>query len=824
VNYELMYTSLPKGLQPGSMGYCTVALTPNCPNVIREKLENLSSYRHVFSPFDAQAHQNPVCLQHVIIQVSGKTFSVLSSITDAGLDYSNRTNKFAHHLAIPLNECPAGNPAWALQQPRLLERKWAGEPRQLTASRQPLIGGTTPTIAQAWKRKTGDAGWAGMLAEAFLKQPTVPQYVIFDLGDQLLQLFQEAIAILPKDKQWQVTFSTFYLGLSADVQCLWRGVLRDSPEAQQAKARKQSIIDLAIPGTAPGTPWTNFARTGEPVKSEATKTASPSSTRYTSASLPRTFPFVDDDEVPTIRAPAKTKPKDSARAQPAMRPMSNITFDEKRLMAEKDELSQEKPTRSKLPYFIAGGIFALLLVFGLVLTLVISMSDKPVQAQVTQVKQPVATASLIDEKEKKEPHKPAQKNGDVEEKKERNGAKENTQEPKIKQGTQPKEKPDPTPDVLKPGDTGNNPTGNLKVAQPPSVKSPSEDAKADKNKMEMTRETGSIPPLTPLNKTPLANVPSLIPVKYHQLPLKLTKVDSGWLLVDKADQYKTIRLLGKDVFTDAPYRHPLQASTYEITHTPGSLQFKLVEPTGGTIDIAEVVVQKECLILRSLGPEELNPTNVDEIINILYKHPLLCEMKQGVQMLQCFYPSNHRIDPPPATLELTLSKISATPKADDETVSLQSTYQLLSHIQARLQCFGTEAKGKCFDLTMQVGDLETMDVKTEAGQTVKVTKPQRRLVKLSHIFRLEKTHQELSFKAILHFEGEIPTEPSKPRNMEKHVEFEKNMEIHIKKIDSLIRETNKNSPHSITLKDLNVIARFAVGDKKLEFLLWQLTP
>src|SRR6187200_1982537 len=103
VSHELLYTSAPQGLRAGSMGYCTVAITRNCPPLLQEKLENLSGYRHLYSPFDANARLNPVCAQHVRVAAGGKTYSILSRVADAGVDYSNRTNQFAHHLALPAN-------------------------------------------------------------------------------------------------------------------------------------------------------------------------------------------------------------------------------------------------------------------------------------------------------------------------------------------------------------------------------------------------------------------------------------------------------------------------------------------------------------------------------------------------------------------------------------------------------------------------------------------------------------------------------------------------------------------------------------------------
>lgn len=860
MSYELMYTSVPKGLLPGSVGYCTVAITQGCPNVIREKLENLSSYRHVFSPFDAQAHHNPVWLQHVHIQIGGKPYSVLSSIVDAGLDYSNRTNKFAHHVAMPLGDCPMGNPAWALQQPRFLERKWEGEPRQLSVGRQPTPGGTTPAVAQAWKRKTGDAGWAGVLAEAFLKQPTVPQYVIFDLGDQLLPLFQEAIALLPKDKQWQVTFSTFYLGLSSDVQCLWRGVLRDSPEAQQAKARKQSIIDLAHAGTAPDTPWAIFARTGEPVKPAAAKAASPSSAPFKLAppleEAIEPLPLNDEDEVPTLRPAAKAKPKAKTRpTQSGGRPMSNITFDEKRLMYKKDaaEDNEEKPAGSKLPYFIAGGIFALLLVLGLVITLVVSLSNKPVQAQATKVKQ--AVAPVVEEKGKVEQPNAAGKNEGAKEEKDHWGWKENNPPPmrandRKKMADQQQQQPlqqqplNPAIVPVEPGKAGEKPPEKLQqekppldLQKPPGKKGGVEPGKGSMNQTAedvlpsiaeattTTKPKDPLRPLTPFKKQPQITETALIPVKYHQLLPQPVREDASWPLAPQEEHCKSIRLLGKNVFNDSPFEHALQASTYLITHAPGSLQFRKKAVTGDPVDIAEVVTHHQRLILKQLGPDEVRPQDLEEIIKILHAFPLLCEKESGGHVLHCIYASNNRIDQPPGTMELAIVKHLDSLTTDNESMSMKSSYDVFRFINPRMLCFGSEAKS-LIEIKLHPGEPDTFEQLNEMRKKVDTKKPYRRLVRVEPSFDYFSRPQELRFKAILHFEGDIPPVPSKPVNKDKdkEAEYEKALRSYNEKLTNLISETNKNSPHYIIFKDFKVIAHFELGKKKLLFQLWQNTP
>lgn len=533
--------------------------------------------------------------------------------------------------------------------------------------------------------------------------------------------------------------------------------------------------------------------------------------------------------------------------------MSNITFDEKRLMYKKDaaEDNEEKPAGSKLPYFIAGGIFALLLVLGLVITLVVSLSNKPVQAQATDMKQPVAP--VPEEKGKVEQPNAAGKNEGAKDEKDQWGWKENNPPPMRandrkkmadqQQPPQPEDKRGAPPIVIPgPGDNADE----LKIPQkggdqqgvdqqkPPSKKGGVEPGKGSMNQTAedrlpsleetrpVTKTKDPIIPLPPAKNNAKANDPSLIPVKYHQLMPQLVREEVGWPLAPQAETCKFIRLLGKNVFNNSPYEHAVKASDFLITHAAGSLQFRKRAAAGEPIDVVEIVSIKQRLVMRPLGADEVRPQDTDEIIKMLQEYPLLCETENGGLVLHCFQAINNRIDQPPATLELTIIKPSTTLKAENETVALQYAYPLLHQITARMQCFGTEARGM-IDVALQVGKLESIDIKTEAGQKVEATEPYRRFVKLTPVFRFEKP-QVANFEATLHYEGSVPKEPQKSDYKDDKAAFNKAADEYEREKSRLLREARKNSPHHIILKDLKVIAHFDLGKKKLQFLLWQLTP
>ncbi len=267
MSHELHYTSVPRGLKPGSRGFCTVATTPSLSRPLAERLESLSGYQPVYPPGDPSAALNPVVHAHVKISIGGRPLHVLSRIGPAGLDYSSRPNKYAHHVVLELGEGPQAGPAWLLGQPGFMETHWIGEPRALASGRVPPQGDRPPTVAHAWQAGTGDPGWAGVLAEAFLADPRRPAYLVFRPGIQLLPLVEEAIALLPPSRRWDVEFSTYFTQLPQGISCAWRGVLDGSDEARQAARLPGALlIDLCRTSRrAHGGALVQLARTGERV-------------------------------------------------------------------------------------------------------------------------------------------------------------------------------------------------------------------------------------------------------------------------------------------------------------------------------------------------------------------------------------------------------------------------------------------------------------------------------------------------------------------------------------------------------------------------------
>jgi hypothetical protein len=260
MSLELIYTSAPKGLKPGSRGFCTVAMTQGMTAQLVDRLEALSGYRQIFAPQDPQASLNPVVYSHLRISVAGRNFHVLSRVCAAGLDYSQRTNKFAHHVVLDANELPQAGPAWVLAVPGFMVTAWDQTTRLLPPRARPPAGNSAPGVCQRWQQTTGDAGWGGAIVDAAIKNPKGLVTLIFKPGQDPLPLLAESLALMPAELRWQATFSTYYTKLPPGVECRWRCVVEGSPEA---KAAAGVVIELCRRlGQPPAGEYVTAARTG----------------------------------------------------------------------------------------------------------------------------------------------------------------------------------------------------------------------------------------------------------------------------------------------------------------------------------------------------------------------------------------------------------------------------------------------------------------------------------------------------------------------------------------------------------------------------------
>jgi hypothetical protein len=234
---ELIYTYAPKGLRPGTQGFCTVAMSRGLATATVQLLETLSaSYR-------SGPRGGPTAISFIQISVGSKVLHILSRIASIP---GPRPNHLAHHIILDSAERSAAGPAWLASHPNLFITAWQEPPRHLSVRSLPAGPELPPSPPTHWTHLTGNPLWAEALAEVWMMPPSQPLYLIVPPQLDPLPLIAESIALLPPQQRWQATFTTAYFGLPAEANCRVRVVLAGSE--LEPMARQFGGWDLATLG------------------------------------------------------------------------------------------------------------------------------------------------------------------------------------------------------------------------------------------------------------------------------------------------------------------------------------------------------------------------------------------------------------------------------------------------------------------------------------------------------------------------------------------------------------------------------------------------
>lgn len=239
MSFEIVYTSSQRGLNAGATGFCTVAATTGIPRLLQEKLESLSGYQHQHTP---GSERNAVSFCCQAIRIQQETYIVLSRVADAGTDFSGRSNKIAHHLALSLNEVRSTSclPTMLLADENFWYTKWSREPEWLPVDRMPNPVPSDGIPCNIWKKTFGDAGWAGIVARS-VANDFEPVFAIVPEGCNALGLVHEALQQLPPRMHWKVSFSTYFTR-SSGADCHWRFLRDGMEEATAVRNRPVGVV------------------------------------------------------------------------------------------------------------------------------------------------------------------------------------------------------------------------------------------------------------------------------------------------------------------------------------------------------------------------------------------------------------------------------------------------------------------------------------------------------------------------------------------------------------------------------------------------------
>ncbi len=354
---ELVYTSSPKGIKAGSCGFCTVAYTEGMAFNHATLLEAYSAYLPVYQVFDDNAHLNPVSFSHYRYSTGANTIDIVSRVCYAGLDYTKRSNKIAHHIILEPAELSQSGPADFIRlfsDSKSFIESWHKDPEIL---KQKILNEKIQKIkslaspfrkSDSWKKVAGNEAWSAVLADAYLRDKNKASFVIFDperhSDSDRLSLIEESLMLLPPEDRWQLTFNTYFSALPQGTKCAWRFCVRNSDALKDARRTPGTVVidlnnlDQKLLANIKNSDLINFARSDEDPHKK-----SPASTSKTDRPKNQTLSLEDElsEKTEDLRSPPIAPKKDGLRIQ---RPNYSRSDSSSR------NYQQKKDSTSKFPY------------------------------------------------------------------------------------------------------------------------------------------------------------------------------------------------------------------------------------------------------------------------------------------------------------------------------------------------------------------------------------------------------------------------------------------------------------------------------------------
>lgn len=238
--HQLIFTSSVRGIKPGASGYCTVIRSPGIRPSIERALEGLSVFEHIARNVNGSVQS----LRH--IELRGVTYYVLSRVSDAGKDYTGRTNFLAHYLVFESNELPTVSPVDLLLNWGGWCHTWSGEPREEAVDMTSFSAVTRmQPPATLWQQQPCGVSPAALLATGADMKVLIQSLSLAPA--ELLQLIGEAFAIRAQLGQSTATSwkTSFAVGLASDSHAkdfTWIGAYW---AVEAALLRQRELIDVA---------------------------------------------------------------------------------------------------------------------------------------------------------------------------------------------------------------------------------------------------------------------------------------------------------------------------------------------------------------------------------------------------------------------------------------------------------------------------------------------------------------------------------------------------------------------------------------------------
>lgn len=210
-------------------------------------VSEVCSMKNVFGADDGildtiNYQNNPIVYSHYRFQLGGQRINFLSRVAPYGTDYSGRTNKLAHHILARTENLPECGPAQLMLQNNFFVTEWDGTTNLISSQKQLPNARTENFKAVTWEATTGDAGWAGVLAQHYIDSPSQPVFIIYEPGTVILPLLAEVLSLLSPEKRWDATFNTYATSLPQGSDCWCRCCLPSSPILNEARKTRNALI------------------------------------------------------------------------------------------------------------------------------------------------------------------------------------------------------------------------------------------------------------------------------------------------------------------------------------------------------------------------------------------------------------------------------------------------------------------------------------------------------------------------------------------------------------------------------------------------------
>lgn len=248
--YRLIFTSSTRALSGSRTGFCTVARSKSMSEKLANIVERCGTY-------DNDKMSGAPVFSHRIVNFANTSYHVLTRVSDAGADYTNRSNYLAEHIVLSPEECVLlATPAQFLLDKSDWIDSWNEEPRFLEDVEIKKAQARFDPPSKNWEKLFGDASKAALLLEA---SPSI--FASPKDAQTLLELYAESASLLPqKIKAWDYTFTTAIQRGENPSDFNWKAEINPALDKLKANPDAINLISKTAPA-APASAAANYAKT-----------------------------------------------------------------------------------------------------------------------------------------------------------------------------------------------------------------------------------------------------------------------------------------------------------------------------------------------------------------------------------------------------------------------------------------------------------------------------------------------------------------------------------------------------------------------------------